>query len=72
LPQDAALFARCARERRESDFRALYRRATPDLYRFALFQLGGRVERAPEAVQETWYRALIAIERYRGSSSWRT
>lgn len=58
--------------RDEQAFRALYRRHTPTLYQLALRLAGGNVHEAEEAVQDTWLRAIEALEKFRWESSLRT
>lgn len=57
--------------RDELSFGAIYRRHTPSLYRLAL-GLTGEPDRAADAVQETWVRAIRRIGSFRWSSSLRT
>lgn len=56
----------------EHAFRALYRRHTPALYRFALRLLGGDELEADDAVQETWIKALEGLPGFRWEASLRT
>lgn len=58
--------------RDEQAFRALYHRHTPTLYQLALRLAGGNVHEAEEAVQDTWLRAIEALEKFRWESSLRT
>lgn len=56
----------------EEAFRALYRRYTPSLFPFILRILGGAREEAEDVVQDTWLRAVRALDRFRWESSFRT
>lgn len=58
------------RARGEPEFRALYRRHTPALYRMAL-RLAGPSS-ADDVVQETWFRAARQIDRFEWRSALRT
>lgn len=58
--------------RDEASFRELYRLDTPALYGMAMRLSGGHSHEAQDLVQETWLRAVKAIERFGGGSSWRT
>lgn len=70
--EEARIVAAFLARRQEADFRALYRRHTPALYRCALRCWSGRGEEAEEIVQETWTRALHQLAGFRGDSSLRT
>ncbi|MFN7942169.1 MAG: RNA polymerase sigma factor [Thermoanaerobaculia bacterium] len=65
----APLLARFRRGRGEAEFRALYRAATPRLWRFALRRAQGDAATAEELVQETWVRFVGELERFRGAST---
>jgi RNA polymerase sigma-70 factor, ECF subfamily len=56
----------------ERAFRELYRRNTPRLYQLLLRLLGDDVRDAEDAVQETWIRAVEALERFRWESAFST
>lgn len=56
----------------ERAFRELYRRNTPRLYRLLLRLLGGDIRDAEDATQETWIRAVEALERFRWESAFST
>ncbi|MCG3118568.1 MAG: ECF RNA polymerase sigma factor SigE [bacterium] len=58
--------------RDEQTFRALYHRHTPALYQLALRLASWNVHEAEEAVQDTWLRAIEALEKFRWESSLRT
>ncbi|MCG6956202.1 MAG: RNA polymerase sigma factor [Gemmatimonadetes bacterium] len=69
---DRELSRRITGEGDEEAFRTLYRRYTPALYPFILRILGGAGEDAEDVVQETWLRAVRALEGFRWESSFRT
>ena len=58
----------------EAAFRTLYRRHTPRLWPTLLRMLGGESARhaAEDAVQETWIRAVRALDRFRWESEFST
>jgi len=70
--EDRRLVELYLERRRESAFRALYRRHTPALWPFALRLCGGREDEAEDLVQETWLRAARGLERFRWRSPLRT
>lgn len=53
----------------ETAFRALYRRHTPRLRGLVLRMLGGNRADADDVVQESWVRAVRAIDGFRGDSA---
>jgi RNA polymerase sigma-70 factor (ECF subfamily) len=59
------------RDRDEEDFRVLYRRHTPVLFRLALRLLGDEAA-AEDAVQEAWIRAAEKLAAFRFESALRT
>lgn len=69
--EERALVERYLSTRDEASFGALYRRHTPALYRLAL-GLTGEPDRAADAVQETWLRAMRRLDSFRWSSPLRT
>ncbi len=58
--------------RSEADFRELYRRRTPLLFRVASRMLRGNEADARDVVQETWLRASHSLPRFAGRSTFRT
>lgn len=72
-PTDRALATRVL-EGDEAAFRALYRRHTPRLWPLVLRMLGGSASRAEaeDAVQETWIRAVQALDAFRWESAFST
>ncbi len=66
---DRELVAAYLRHRRESAFRALYRRHTPRLHPPALRILARDRRDAEEAVQETWIRAAERLDSFAWRSS---
>lgn len=56
----------------ERSFRELYRRHTPRLFQFVLRLLGGAEQDTEDVVQETWLRAVGALDRFRWDSSFST
>jgi RNA polymerase sigma-70 factor, ECF subfamily len=66
---DRVLIRDFRQSRREEPFRALYRRHTPSIYAMAVRMCA---DEADEIVQEAWVRAVEAIHRFRGDSSFRT
>ena len=58
----------------EAAFRALYRRHTPRLWPLVLRMLGGSTARpeAEDVVQETWIRAVEALDRFRWEAAFST
>lgn len=69
---DRVLADRVLEDGDEAAFRALYRRHTPHLLQFALRVLGGSEHDAEDVVQETWIRAVGALERFEWRSAFRT
>lgn len=69
---DQSLFESFRKTRSEKDFRVLYRKHTPILYRIVFRFLDGNREHAEEVIQEAWVRAVENIERFRSKSSLRT
>jgi RNA polymerase sigma-70 factor (ECF subfamily) len=72
-PTDRQLADRIVRDGDEAAFRALYRRHTPGLYRFALRLLGGNVFDAEDVVQQTWLKGVEGLPRFRweaGLATW--
>jgi RNA polymerase sigma-70 factor (ECF subfamily) len=67
-PPDRALVRAVLEERDEPAFRALYRRHTPRLYRFALRLVGGDPRDAEDVVHETWVRAVLRLRTF----AWRS
>jgi RNA polymerase sigma-70 factor (ECF subfamily) len=70
--EDRRLVTAYLRERGEEAFRALYRRHTPAILRFASRLAGGRAADAEDIVQTAWIRAAERLERFRWDSSLRT
>lgn len=68
VAEDRALVADFLNRRDEAAFRSLYERHTGRVYRF-LLRLTGRASDAEEGVQETWFRACGALERFEWRSS---
>lgn len=66
------LVAAFRRTRDERAFRALYRRHTPSLYAMAVRLTGGHEPDAEDIVQDTWIRAVDALDRFGWRSSLRT
>src|SRR5262245_23379726 len=56
----------------EHAFRALYRRHTPQLYPLVRRLLAGGPGEAEDVVQETWLRAVQALDRFRWESAFAT
>jgi len=69
---DRELADRVASSGDEAAFRALYRRHTPTVYRFALRLAGGNVAEAEDLTQETWLRAARGLGRFQWKSAFRT
>ncbi len=65
---DRALVEAYLRSRSEAAFLALYDRHTDGLHRFAARLCGGTGREASDLVQETWLRALAALEGFRWGS----
>jgi RNA polymerase sigma-70 factor (ECF subfamily) len=59
-------------QRDEQSFRELYHRHAPALYQLALRLAGWNVHEAEEVVQDTWMRAIEALDGFRWESSLRT
>ena len=55
--------------RSEEEFRELYRRHTPKLYRFVLRLLGGEPAQAEEVVHDAWIRAVQRLSGFRWESN---
>ena len=72
MTDDRALADRFLRGRGEDAFRALYRAHTPALLALAMHLTGGDQSEAEDLVQESWVRALTALQRYRAQSALRT
>ena len=72
MTDDVALVARFLRARSEDAFRALYRAHTPALYALALRLTGGDRTEAEDLVQESWVRALTALQTFRAQSALRS
>lgn len=58
--------------RSEEDFRAIYRRHTPALYRVALRLAAGDTALAEDVIQETWIRAIQQLDRFEWRAALRT
>jgi RNA polymerase sigma-70 factor (ECF subfamily) len=56
----------------ERAFRELYRRHTPRLFQFVLRLMAGAEQDAEDVVQETWLRAVGALDGFRWESSFST
>jgi RNA polymerase sigma-70 factor (ECF subfamily) len=69
---DGALVAAVLDRGDEAAFRALYRRHSPRLYQIVLRLLGGRVQDAEDAVQDTWIRAVQGLAGFRGEARFAT
>jgi RNA polymerase sigma-70 factor (ECF subfamily) len=69
MQPDRDLVARFLAGRDEDAFRELYRAHAPRLYGLLLRLTGGRGPEAAEGLQETWVRAVRALERFEGRSS---
>lgn len=69
-PSDRELVQGFLRTRGESEFRILYRRHTPALYRMAWRLVGAG--RAEDVVQEAWWRAAQALSGFEWRSALRT
>jgi RNA polymerase sigma-70 factor (ECF subfamily) len=67
-PSDRELVERFVARRDEDAFRALYRRHSPALYRFAI-RLVGTGGDPEELLQETWIRAAPLLARFRWESA---
>ena len=50
------------------DFEEIYVRYQPKIYSF-LYRLGGDAQVAEELTQETFYRAFVSFQKYKGNSS---
>ena len=72
MTDDLALVERFLRARGEDAFRALYRAHTPALYALALRLTGGDRTEADDLVQESWVRALTALQNFRAQSALRS
>jgi RNA polymerase sigma-70 factor (ECF subfamily) len=70
--QDRRLARNFLARRDEPSFRELYRRHTPALYQLALRFAGWNAHDAEEVVQDTWIRAVEALEKFRWESGFRT
>ena len=71
VEDDAALVDRLARDREARAFDLLYRRHTPGLYSTAV-RLTGNTDAAGDIVHDAWIRAVDALSRFSGRSSFRT
>ncbi len=69
---DRRLVSNFLARRDELSFRELYHRHTPALYQLALRLVGWNVHEAEEVVQDTWMRAIEALDGFRWESSLRT
>lgn len=69
---DRELAVRVRRDGDEEAFRTLYRRHSPYLYRFALQLLNGSQPEAEDVIQDTWLRAVQALDGFRWESTLRT
>lgn len=67
--RDADLVRALQRDRAESAMSVLYDRHTPRAFQTACRILGGDVQRAEDAMQEAWMRALARLESWRDSES---
>lgn len=72
VTDDLALVERFLRGRGEDAFRALYRAHTPALYALALRLTGGDRDEAEDLVQESWVRALTALQTFQARSALRS
>ncbi|MGH7653603.1 MAG: RNA polymerase sigma factor [Gemmatimonadaceae bacterium] len=72
MTDDLALVERFLRGRGEGAFRALYRAHTPALYALAWRLTGGDRAEAEDLVQESWVRALTALQTFRSQSTLRS
>jgi RNA polymerase sigma-70 factor (ECF subfamily) len=72
VTDDLALVERFLRGRGEDAFRALYRAHTPALYALAVRLAGGDRADAEDLVQESWVRALTALQTFRAQSALRS
>jgi RNA polymerase sigma-70 factor (ECF subfamily) len=70
--EDRKLVGAYLRDREEKAFRALYRRHTPVLFKFALRLVGGRTAEAEDVIQTAWIRAAGRLDGFRWDSSLRT
>jgi len=66
---DAALVRAIQRDGAESAMSALYDRHTPRAFQTACRILGGDVQRAEDAMQEAWMRALARLDSWRERQS---
>jgi RNA polymerase sigma-70 factor (ECF subfamily) len=71
-PTDRDLADRVVRDGDEAAFRTLYRRYTPELYRFVLRLLGGNEFDAEDVVQQTWVKAVEGLRRFRWEAGFGT
>jgi RNA polymerase sigma-70 factor (ECF subfamily) len=69
---DRRLVSNFFARRDEPSFRELYHRHTPALYQLVLRLVGWNVYEAEEIVQDTWMRAIEALDGFRWESSLRT
>ena len=69
---DRELAEAVLRDGEERAFRTLYRRHSPRVYQLALRLLGGDVREAEDVTQETWLRAIGALERFRWEAAFGT
>jgi RNA polymerase sigma-70 factor (ECF subfamily) len=71
-PTDRELATRVTEEGDEIAFRTLYRRHTPGLMAFVSRVLGSADAEAEDVIQDTWIRAVGALERFRWEATLRT
>ena len=64
MTEDRALVAQFERTRSESAFRELYRRHTPYLYGLAYRLAAAAPDSAEDLVEETWLRAIGALDTF--------
>lgn len=69
---DRELARRVQGDGNEDAFRILYRRHTPHLYRFVLRFLNGNETEAEDVIQDTWLRAVRALDGFRWEAAFRT
>jgi RNA polymerase sigma-70 factor, ECF subfamily len=70
--EDRRLVTAYLESRDDAAFRKLYRRHTTALYTLAIRLVAGRRADAEDVIQDTWLRAMAAIERFQWRSSLRT
>lgn len=69
---DRELATRVLEDGDEDAFRVLYRRHTPSLYQFVLRLLNGNEVEAEDVIQDTWLRAVKALDGFRWEAALRT